>query len=133
MSQQRSVARGRAIEDLALLACHQRAPGFWSDDRRNEASLGVWNRFDFTVDQPRGSGVRADPEDALAIELEHTNPGGCRPISRELLNSTAIVLSQAAVSAEPHRAVRVLGDRVNVIRRKSVKKCDGAPLVETRG
>src|SRR6266404_9356700 len=132
MDQQRAVARGRAIEDFALLACHQRAPGSLSYDGRDEAPLRVWNRFDLTVDQPGGSSVGADPENALAIELEHTNASGGRPISREPLNSAAIVLSQTAVSAEPHRAVRVLGNRVNVIRRKSVKESDRTPLMETR-
>ena len=64
------------------------------------------------------------------IELERANSGGRRPIGCELLNAAAIVLSQTAIGAKPHRAVRVLSNRAHVIRRQPVKESDRAPLMK---
>jgi len=82
---------------------------------------GLANRLEPVArEQPARANVRSDPERAIKIECQRSNPSCWQTISSYLLDSPAVIPGNTVVGGKPERAFQVLCYGSYVVRRQSM-------------
>src|SRR5687768_8301411 len=104
-----------ALINHSLFGRHDQAPFFRFDDRVNSLVFQVVNSFNATPDNARCSTIGADPKPTVAVGVKRQDAALRELGVNQRLSATAVELSEAGFSAEPHHAVGALRDRAYAI------------------
>ena len=129
---ERTVPAHARFKNVPLFGRHEYAARCGGDDGRDGLANAFTDHVKTTPKHARRAGLRSNPKRTRLIALQRQDSTRRQTAYGHGLSPAAIEFCQARFRSEPHRAISPLRDCINAIRRQPVKKCDCAPLMQSR-